>query len=100
MIDEQKALALIAQGESQRVEFKENVPSKVRELSEEVCAFSNSGGGFVFIGIDNKNEFVKGFSIDNSKRSSIQDSLDAIQPAVSCFPHFFVIFLKIGHTMA
>ena len=84
MIDEQKALALIAQGESQRVEFKENVPSKVRELSEEVCAFSNSGGGFVFIGIDNKNEFVKGFSIDNSKRSSIQDSLDAIQPAVSC----------------
>ena len=84
MIDEQKALELIAQGEGQHVEFKESVPSKVRELSEEVCAFSNAGGGFVLIGINNRNEFVKGFALDNSKRSSIQDSLDAIQPAVFC----------------
>lgn len=84
MIDEQKALDLIALGEGQYVEFKESVPSKVRELSEEVCAFSNASGGFVLIGINNKNEFVKGFSINNSKRSSIQDSLDAIQPSVSC----------------
>ena len=67
MIDEQKALELIAQGEGQHVEFKESVPSKVRELSEEVCAFSNAGGGFVLIGINNRNEFVKGFALDNSK---------------------------------
>ena len=84
MIDEKKALELIAQGEGQHVEFKESVPSKVRELSEEVCAFSNATGGFVFIGVNNKSEFVKGFTIDNTKRSSIQDSLDAIQPSVSC----------------
>lgn len=84
MIDEKKALELIAQGEGQYVEFKESVPSKVRELSEEVCAFSNATGGFVFIGVNNKSEFVKGFTIDNTKRSSIQDSLDAIQPSVSC----------------
>ena len=57
MIDEQKALDLIALGEGQYVEFKESVPSKVRELSEEVCAFSNASGGFVLIGINNKNEF-------------------------------------------
>ena len=84
MIDEKKALELIAQGEGQHVEFKESVPSKVRELSEEVCAFSNATGGYVLIGVNNKSEFVKGFIIDNTKRSSIQDSLDAIQPAVSC----------------
>ena len=84
MIDEKKALDLIAQGEGQHVEFKESVPSKVRELSEEVCAFSNASGGYVFIGVNNKSEFIKGFTIDNTKRSSIQDSLDAIQPAVSC----------------
>ena len=83
MIDETIALELIAQGEGQHVEFKENVPSKVRELSEEVCAFSNASGGYVLIGISNKSEFVKGFTIDNSKRSSIQDSLDAIQPTVN-----------------
>ena len=80
MIDEKKALELIAQGEGQHVEFKENVPSKVRELSEEVCAFANAEGGFLFLGVTNKNTFTEGFSIDNSKRSSIQDSLDAIQP--------------------
>ncbi|MBQ8069459.1 MAG: putative DNA binding domain-containing protein [Bacteroidales bacterium] len=84
MIDENKALELIAQGEGQHVEFKESVPSKVRELSEEVCAFSNASGGYVLIGVNNKSGFVKGFTIDNTKRSSIQDSLDAIQPAVDC----------------
>ena len=70
MIDEKKALELIAQGEGQHVEFKESVPSKVRELSEEVCAFSNATGGYVLIGVNNKSEFVKGFTIDNTKRSS------------------------------
>ena len=96
MIDEQKALDLIALGEGQYVEFKESLPSKVRELSEEVCAFSNASGGFVLIGINNKNEFVKGFSIDNSKRSSIQDSLDAIQPSVSC--EFYPLTVQ-GHSI-
>lgn len=96
MIDEQRALELIAQGEGQHVEFKESVPSKVRELSEEVCAFSNASGGFVLIGINNKNDFVKGFSIDNSKRSSIQDSLDAIQPSVSC--EFYPLSVQ-GHSI-
>lgn len=81
MIDEKKALELIAQGEGQYVELKESVPSKVRELSEEVCAFANASGGFVLIGVNNKNGFVEGFAIDNTKRSAIQDSLDAIQPA-------------------
>ena len=61
MIDEKKALELIAQGEGQHVEFKESVPSKVRELSEEVCAFSNATGGYVLIGVSNKSEFVERF---------------------------------------
>lgn len=38
MLDEIKAQELIAQGEDQHVELKREVPSKVRELSEEVCA--------------------------------------------------------------
>ncbi len=61
MIEEQKALDLIALGEGQYVEFKESVPSKVRELSEEVCAFSNASGGFVLIGINNKTNLSKVF---------------------------------------
>lgn len=58
MIDENIALELIAQGEGPYIEFKESVPSKVRELSEEVCAFSNADGGYIFIGINNYGEFV------------------------------------------
>ena len=59
MIDEKKALELIALGEGQHVEFKESVPSKVRELSEEVCAFANAEGGFLFLGVTDKNAFTK-----------------------------------------
>ena len=80
MIDAKKVLELIARGEGQNAEFKESVPSKVRELSEEACAFANDGGGVILIGVDNKNGFVNGFHIDNSKRSSIQDSLDSVRP--------------------
>lgn len=75
MIDENIALELIAQGEGPYIEFKESVPSKVRELSEEVCAFSNADGGYIFIGINNYGKFVNDFTIDNTKRSSIQDSV-------------------------
>lgn len=100
MIDEKTALNLIARGEGQKVEFKERVPSKVRELSEEVCAFANASGGYIFIGIDNKNEFVKGFTIDNNKLSSIQDSLDAIQPSkpgeYRTEGFFTTVFIKTG----
>jgi predicted HTH transcriptional regulator len=42
MLDEIKAQELIAQGEGQHVELKREVPSKVRELSEEVCALVRS----------------------------------------------------------
>ena len=83
MIDEKKAQDLISQGEGQHIEFKENVPSKVRELSEEVCAFANSSGGYVLIGVNDNQGFSK-VSIDNSKRSAIQDSLDAIEPKLDC----------------
>jgi len=84
MIDEAKALSLIAGGENSKVEFKESVPSKVRELSEEVCAFANASGGFIFIGVNNANQIVNDCLIDNGKRSAIQGSIGEIAPAVNC----------------
>ena len=53
MLDEIKAQELIAQGEGQQVELKREVPSKVRELSEEVCALANATGGYILLGVDN-----------------------------------------------
>lgn len=36
---------IVASGEGYNAEFKVSVPSKVRELTEEVCAFANAAGG-------------------------------------------------------
>ncbi len=48
-------LKLIAEGESQKVEFK----VKVKEgFNEEICAFANSGGGYIIIGVDDKGNIV------------------------------------------
>ena len=74
---------IIASGEGYNAEFKISVPSKVRELSEEVCAFANAAGGVVVIGVDDKN-VIKGVTIDNSKRSAIQNSIGEITPALHC----------------
>ena len=84
MLDENKALELIAQGEGQHVELKREVPSKVRELSEEVCALANATGGYIIIGVDNNGQFTEGFTINNSKRSALRDSVDQIEPQVEC----------------
>lgn len=67
------------EGEGYNVDFKRSVPSKVRELSEEVCGFANSSGGFLLIGVNDANLIV-GTEIDNSKRSAIQDSIGEISP--------------------
>ena len=96
MIDEKKAKDMIALGEGQHIEFKESVPSKVRELSEEVCAFANSSGGVIFIGVNNKEGLSSGFTIDNSKRSAIQDSLNSIEPELQC--DFYHLFIE-GHSV-
>ena len=36
--------SLIDSGKGYNVEFKVRVPSKVRELTEEICAFANADG--------------------------------------------------------
>lgn len=83
MLDAEDILKMVKDGEGPKVDFKRSVPSKVRELSEEVCGFANSSGGFVLIGVDNDNQIV-GAEIDNSKRSAIQDSIGEISPK----PHY------------
>lgn len=83
MITPEDIQLLVAGGEGYNVEFKLSVPSKVRELSEEVCAFANAAGGIVLIGVDDHNN-IKGINIDNAKRSAIQNSIREITPALSC----------------
>jgi ATP-dependent DNA helicase RecG len=69
-------------GEGYNVDFKISVPSKVRELSQDACAFANSEGGYILIGIDNKDQIV-GATINNTKRSAIQDAIRDISPVIN-----------------
>ena len=66
-------------GEGYNAEFKATVPAKVKDLTEEVCAFANAAGGTLLIGINDNNQII-GCSIDNAKRSAIQNSLSEITP--------------------
>ncbi|HAC15385.1 MAG TPA: ArsR family transcriptional regulator [Bacteroidetes bacterium] len=74
-------LSLIQSGEGYNVEFKIRVPSKLKELSEEICAFANAAGGVLLIGVSNDNR-IHGVDIDNTKRSAIQNSLNEINPHI------------------
>lgn len=70
---------IVHSGEGYNAEFKISVPNKVKELTEEVCAFANSAGGVLLIGVSDTND-IHGVEIDNGKRSVIQNSLNEINP--------------------
>ena len=75
--------SLIHSGECYCVEFKVRVPSKIRELTEEICAFANADGGYVFIGVNDNGQII-GTNLENDKRSAIQDSISEISPPLHC----------------
>ena len=83
MIEKESLQSLIDSGEGYNVEFKVRVPSKVRELTEEICAFANADGGYLLIGIDD-NGLIIGTNLENDKRSAIQGSISEISPALHC----------------
>ncbi len=71
--------SIVQSGEGYNAEFKIRVPGKVKDLSEEVCAFANSTGGVLLIGVSDNN-VIHGTEINNAKRSAIQNSLNDINP--------------------
>ena len=51
-------LDLIKNGENNKVEFKlakDNIP---KNLMETVCAFSNSWGGYIILGVDDNKKII------------------------------------------
>jgi ATP-dependent DNA helicase RecG len=83
MLNPTEIKSIIAAGEGYNAEFKVSVPSKIKEITEEVCAFANASGGVVLIGVDDANK-IKGIIIDNAKRSAIQNSINEISPVIKC----------------
>ena len=75
----QEIQSIVQSGEGYNAEFKVRLPSKLKEISEEICAFANSAGGILFIGVNDDDE-ITGVAIPNGKRSGIQNSLNEITP--------------------
>ncbi len=73
---DKKILNLIKIGENFHIELKESFD---KSFIQEVCAFANSSGGKIFLGVSDKGE-IKGIKTDNSFRSKIQDNLKQIEP--------------------
>jgi ATP-dependent DNA helicase RecG len=83
MLTAENIKTIVSSGEGYNAEFKIKLPSKIKEVTEEVCAFANAAGGTVLIGVDDYN-VIKGASIGNEKRSAIQNSIQQITPALDC----------------
>lgn len=90
MLTPKEIQAIVESGEGYNAEFKEKLPGKVREISQEICAFANAAGGTLLLGVSDDNQ-IKGFALNNVKRSAIQDSIQLINPQLHC-PFYKVIF--------
>lgn len=73
---EKELKQLIQTGEGYHLEFKESLD---KSLIEEVCAFANSSGGKVLLGVSDDGE-IKGISTDNNILSRIQDVVNRLEP--------------------
>jgi ATP-dependent DNA helicase RecG len=88
MLNPTQIKSIVSTGEGFNAEFKERVPTNLKGITEEVCAFANASGGVLLIGVDDKN-VIQGVTIDNSKRSAIQNSIGEISPPLQC--EFYVV---------
>jgi ATP-dependent DNA helicase RecG len=69
---------ILEAGEGFNAEFKQSIS---KDIAEEVCAFANAAGGTLLIGVNNDNK-VCGIQSDNTLRSRIVHSLEAIDPTL------------------
>ncbi|MGL4484590.1 MAG: ATP-binding protein, partial [Anaerovoracaceae bacterium] len=88
---------ILAEGESNSVEFKETVD---KTIASEVCAFANASGGKILIGVTDKAEVI-GTDISNAARSRIQDTINKVEPMIQAkleiVSNIIVIAVPPGH---
>ena len=86
MLKEAELRQIIAQGETQEVEFKEGIPP-AQELGRTACAFANTDGGIILFGVSSKKEIV-GLSHDLDKvQQSNANCLRKVQPSLMVHQH-------------
>ncbi len=77
-------LELVQKGESSTVQFKERLED-AHKLSQELVAFSNTRGGAIVIGINDKTGAINGLSFDEIRESNniiVGSSTNNVKPAI------------------
>ena len=82
----QKFLELIKEGENNKVEFKSKIS---KSIGEEICAFGNAKGGYIFIGITDDGDF-EGCNTKSTKEI-ISQHLTNITPPLEVNYHLITI---------
>ena len=75
-MDKKELQALIKQGESFNLEFKESASDN---FGKEMCAFANANGGKILIGVSDDGK-IKGITDSNRIRSQIQNIAHSLNP--------------------
>lgn len=79
-------------GENQNVEFKEGFPEDARKLKKEIAAMASSGGGKIFIGINDNCELCGLEAKNDDERDDIFERADNIARTVKPIPIFNLYF--------
>lgn len=97
---------LLELGECDILDFKEQLSEKLifgkpqksfsgsyRELAKDVVAFANNKGGFIFLGITDKEKAINTkFSIDRQKKFDLIKNLqDLTRPSITVIPHDLLV---------
>lgn len=79
-----KVLKLLRQGEGNSVEFKKRINDSM-DLAKEIVAFSNADGGYLVLGVDDKNGHLVGETASKEWVEAIAKTkcIPAIEPVVS-----------------
>jgi len=70
---------LVKSGEGYKIEFKERFTSRI---DKEICAFANSSGGRIIIGVSDSNE-IAGYELTNQDSSQIHDITRNMEPSLN-----------------
>ena len=76
-MNKKEILELIETGEGYTLEFKESLSSSV---GKDICAFANSSGGKIILGVKDNGE-VKGYKLSNRDKARILDIAKNMEPS-------------------
>jgi len=82
-MDAKELLDIITSGETSRVQFKETMPN-AESMSREFVAMSNSGGGVILLGVNDKTSAVTGVTAEQVKYTDkkIAEYADNLKPPI------------------